>query len=149
MDTFGEDLVCGYDIGCRFKTTVKNSTLGQRAKEMRHTFVVDKFHGFAHNRLCQVDNLTTYCTGLGNEDFGGCERAFSKSNALSSRTRHMSTFRRRQAINSYFSHQDSHEVWLNLSMLVSDFQGFCILIYHVSRHILIQQLLGSSRYAAS
>lgn len=125
LDTFGERLANGYDIGCRFKATVKYSTLGQRAKDLRHAFLVDEFHGFAHNRLCQVDHLTTYCKGLGIEDLGNCERSFSKSNALSARTRHMSTFHRRQAIDAYFSHQDSHEIWLNLSM--SSFSCFHII----------------------
>lgn len=142
MDVFGADLASGYDIGCRFKTTVKFSTLGERAKDLRHAFLVDEFHGFAHNRRCQVNHLTTYCKGLGLENLGNCERAFSKSNSLAARTRHMSVFRRRQAIDAYFSHQDTHEVWLNLS----ESCFYCIL-YYILKHKLGMFLYNNYRQA--
>ncbi|KAG6862617.1 hypothetical protein C0991_011206, partial [Blastosporella zonata] len=34
LDAFGEDLGGGYDIGCKFKTTIDRSKLGQRAREL-------------------------------------------------------------------------------------------------------------------
>ncbi|KAI6100666.1 hypothetical protein EV401DRAFT_2080921 [Pisolithus croceorrhizus] len=76
--------------------------------------LVNTFHGHAHNRLCQLDNLTTYVKGLGLKDLEGCEQAFSKSNALASSTRYASIFHRRQAIASYFEHSDEMEVYANL-----------------------------------
>jgi len=82
LDTIGSDLSGGYDIGCRFKTTLASSILGERAWSLNYTSLVNAFHGHAHNRLCQLDNLTTYVEGLGLEDLEGCEWAFSKSNAL-------------------------------------------------------------------
>ena len=120
MDVFGDNLASAYDIGCQFKTTVRYSTLGQWAKDMHHTFLVDEFHRFVHNCLCQVDNLTTYCKGLRIEDFSSCEWAFSKSNSLAACTRHMSIFWQRQAIGAYFAHQDTHEVWQNLSTYITN-----------------------------
>ncbi|KAI5996959.1 hypothetical protein EDD15DRAFT_2163188 [Pisolithus albus] len=115
LDAFGSDLGGGYDIGCRFKTTLASSVLGERARSLNYTSLVNAFHGHAHNRLCQLDNLTTYVEGLGLEDLEGCERAFSKSNTLASSTRYASIFHRRQAIASYFEHNDELEVYANLT----------------------------------
>jgi len=84
LDTFGSGLSSGYDIGCCFKTTLASSVLGERARSLNYTSLVNAFHSHAHNRLCQLDNLTTYVEGLGLEDLEGCEQAFSKSNALAS-----------------------------------------------------------------
>ncbi|KAI6137849.1 hypothetical protein BKA82DRAFT_4334081 [Pisolithus tinctorius] len=115
LDAFGSDLGGGYDIGCRFKTTLASSVLGERARSLNYTSLVNAFHGHAHNRLCQLDNLTTYVEGLGLEDLEGCERAFSKSNALAPSTRYASIFHRRQAIACYFEHNDELEVYANLT----------------------------------
>lgn len=115
MDTFGEGLAGGYDIGCKFKTTLANSPLGAKAKELKHTCLVGAFHGHAHCRKCQLWHLATYVKGLGLEDLEGCERAFSKSNALGGSTRHSSIFHRKQAVDKYFEHQDMFEVYQNLS----------------------------------
>ncbi|KAI6113495.1 hypothetical protein EV401DRAFT_1982963 [Pisolithus croceorrhizus] len=60
LDTFGSDIGGGYNIGCRFKTTLGSSILGERARTLNYTSLVNAFHGHAHNRLCQLDNLTTY-----------------------------------------------------------------------------------------
>ncbi|KAI6143575.1 hypothetical protein BKA82DRAFT_4331131 [Pisolithus tinctorius] len=105
LDAFGSDLGGGYDIGCRFKTTLASSVLGERARSLNYTSLVNAFHGHAHNRLCQLDNLTTYVArGL-----------FSKSNALAPSTRYVSIFHRRQAIACYFEHNDELEVYANLT----------------------------------
>jgi hypothetical protein len=115
LDVFGDGLGGGYDIGCKFKATLKNSPLGVRASELHHTCLVGAFHGHAHRRLCQLWHLATYVKGLGLEDLEGCERAFSKSNALASSVRYASVFHRLQAITTYFAHNDNFEVYQNLS----------------------------------
>jgi hypothetical protein len=114
---FGEYLGGGFDIGCKFKTTLDNSALGARARALHHTCLVGAFHGHAHRRLCQLDHLANYVTGIGLEDLEGCERAFSKSNALASSVRHASVFHRKQAIAHYFAYNDLHEVYQNLCKL--------------------------------
>ncbi|KIK24324.1 hypothetical protein PISMIDRAFT_10312 [Pisolithus microcarpus 441] len=116
LDAFSPDLGGRYDIGCRFKTTLASSAIGECARSLNYTSLVNAFHGHAHNRLCQLDNLTTYVEGLGLEDLEGCERAFSKSNALASSTRYASIFHRRQAIAYYFEHSDEMEVYANLTL---------------------------------
>ncbi|KAG1894287.1 uncharacterized protein F5891DRAFT_1131007 [Suillus fuscotomentosus] len=95
LDAFGKDLSGGYDIGCRFKTTLSRSVLGHHARELNHTSLVGAFHGHAHQHLCQLDHLATYVDGLGLEDLEGCEWTFSKSNALASSVRYASIFHRR------------------------------------------------------
>ncbi|KAG1903493.1 uncharacterized protein F5891DRAFT_977616 [Suillus fuscotomentosus] len=82
LDVFGRDLGSGYDIGCRFKTTLHHSILGQ-------------------------------CLRL--EDLEGCERTFSKSNALASSVQYASAFHCCQTITHYFQHNDKFEIYANLT----------------------------------
>ncbi|KAG1831132.1 hypothetical protein EV424DRAFT_1525877 [Suillus variegatus] len=114
LDVFGGNLGGGYDIGCQFKTTLNNSTLGPLARSLNHTCLVGAFHGHAHRRLCQLVSLTTYIKGLGIEDLETCERTFSKSNSLALSLRYASVFHRQQSIDSYFEHNDNFEVYANL-----------------------------------
>ncbi|KII93196.1 hypothetical protein PLICRDRAFT_383096 [Plicaturopsis crispa FD-325 SS-3] len=115
LDAFGDRLGGGYDIGCKFKTTLNNSSLGARARLLHHTSLVGAFHGHAHQRLCQLSHLATYVKGLGLEDLEGCERAFSQSNALAPAIRYASVFHRQQAIATYFEHHDNFEIYANLT----------------------------------
>ena len=114
LDVFGDKLGGGYDIGCQFKTTLDNSSLGPLARTLHHTCLVGAFHGHAHRRLCQLFSLTTYIKGLGLEDLETCEWTFSKSNSLASALCYASVFHRQQAIDAYFKHNDDFEVYANL-----------------------------------
>ncbi|KAG2336258.1 hypothetical protein BDR05DRAFT_978821 [Suillus weaverae] len=114
LDTFGSNLGGRYDIGCQFKTTLANSSLGSRAQSLYYTSLVSAFHGHAHKWLCQLDHLTMYVPGLGLEDLETCERTFSKSNALASTMRYASIFHCQQGITCYFEHNDDYEVYANL-----------------------------------
>jgi hypothetical protein len=111
----GEDLGIGYDVGCKFATTVMRSSLRDLATRMRYRSLVGLFHGHAHNRLCQLEYLGTYVEGQGLEDLETCERFFSRTNELASTTRYASSFHRRQAYSSYFEHLDEHDTYENLS----------------------------------
>ncbi|KAG1799829.1 uncharacterized protein HD556DRAFT_1430551 [Suillus plorans] len=115
LDVFGKRLGSGYDIGCQFKTTLDNSSLGPLTRSLQHTCLVGAFHGHAHRRLCQLFSLTTYIKGLGLEDLETCERMFSKSNSLASALRYASVFHWQQAIDCYFKHNNNFEVYTNLS----------------------------------
>ncbi|THU79171.1 hypothetical protein K435DRAFT_875809 [Dendrothele bispora CBS 962.96] len=114
IDVLGEDLALGYNLGCGFAVTVGKSSLGPKAKDKRYVSLVGTFHGHAHARLCQTEHLGTYIEGNGLEDSEGCERFFSKSNALASSVRYSSSFHRQQAIGAYFEHNDDFETWPNL-----------------------------------
>ncbi|KAJ7609854.1 hypothetical protein FB45DRAFT_761689 [Roridomyces roridus] len=112
---FGVDLGVGYDIGCHFCTTLDKSELGPEAREARLRCLVGAFHGHAHNRLCQVCFLALYVKGLGIEDLEGCERRFSRSNALAGCCRRASRFHRQQEITAYFKHTDDFDVYASLA----------------------------------
>ncbi|KZP16157.1 hypothetical protein FIBSPDRAFT_749122 [Athelia psychrophila] len=116
LKVFGKDLGGGYDIGCKLKGTLTRSPLAQLVHELNYSSLVGSFHGHAHRRLCQLVHLATYVRGLGLEDLEGCERAFSKSNALAGSTCHASVFHRIQAIDAYFKHNDDTEVFANLTL---------------------------------
>ncbi|KAG6819853.1 hypothetical protein H0H93_007997 [Arthromyces matolae] len=123
LEAFGEDLAGGYDIGCKFKTTLAKSALGPLAAQLKFKSLVGSFHGHAHNRLCQLSHLATYVKGLGLEDLEGCERFFLKSNALAPSVRYTSVFHRKQKILEYLEHSDAFETQYSLStFLVNNYQ---------------------------
>lgn len=115
LEALGPKLGGGYDIGCKFGTTLNRSPLGARARELKFTPLVGAFHGHAHNRLCQLSFLATYVKGMGLEDLEGCERFFSKSNGLAAALRNASAFHRRQKIAEFMKHMDTFETYQSLS----------------------------------
>lgn len=115
LQTFGKDILLGYDIGCRFGSTVRRSSLAPLAESLNLKCGVGLFHGHAHNRLCQTSHLGTYVKGMGLEDLETAERLFSRSNALASTTRHSSAFHRREAFSDFFAHLDRHDTYEMLS----------------------------------
>jgi hypothetical protein len=115
LDALGDRLGAGYDIGCHTAATISKSDLNQKASKKLLTMLVGAFHGHGHNRLCQLKYLATYVKGLGLEDLEGCERYFSKSNALAKAVRYASRFHRQQEITTYMKNFDTFETYTNLS----------------------------------
>ncbi|KAJ7281137.1 hypothetical protein C8J57DRAFT_1433838 [Mycena rebaudengoi] len=115
MDAFGEDVAQGYDVGCGFVATLRNSPLGSKVARLKFRSLVGAFHGHAHHRECQLKFLATYVEGLGLEDMEGSERFFSVSNSLARSVRYASVFHRLQTITTYLAHRDSFDVYPNLS----------------------------------
>jgi Kyakuja-Dileera-Zisupton transposase len=93
LDIFGPSFCVGYDIGCQFRETIRRTSLSGLADKKSLNFIVPGFHGYGHNRLCQLSFLPLYVEGMGLEDFEGCERAFSRSNEVAKTTQHASQFR--------------------------------------------------------
>ncbi|KAG8701352.1 hypothetical protein FRC09_005418 [Ceratobasidium sp. 395] len=94
---FGKNILLGYDIGCTFRGTALRSPLvGRIVKEMSMKFVVGSFHGYAHQRKCQLSNHPTHVKGAGLESFEQNEQLFSSTNDVARTTRHASAFHRRQ-----------------------------------------------------
>ncbi|KAJ7784074.1 hypothetical protein B0H14DRAFT_3095688 [Mycena olivaceomarginata] len=120
LEHLGERTGAGYDVGCDFQTTLKNSPLGECAKCKNFRCLVGAFHGHAHNRLCQLCFLATYVEGLGLEDLEGCERFFSGSNGLAKSCRYASRFHRQQEITAYVKHYDTFHTYANLSKFLCD-----------------------------
>ncbi|KAG2108835.1 hypothetical protein BD769DRAFT_1630507 [Suillus cothurnatus] len=106
MDVYGSDGVTGYDIGCSFTKTAAASSIAMKVKNHNHRFVVNSFHGHAHNRRCQLQFHTLYQQGLGIEDLETCERVFSGSNAVAPVIRHASYFHWLQFIDLHFDQWD-------------------------------------------
>ncbi|KAI0072741.1 hypothetical protein K474DRAFT_1604536 [Panus rudis PR-1116 ss-1] len=107
----------GYDIGCSFEKTVRNSSLGGDFLAGRHMFCVNAFHGYTHSYDCQVKHHPNVTTGIGLEDLETLERIFSASNNLASITRYASPYRRRQMIHFYFRQWDE-EKYLNTGSFI-------------------------------
>ncbi|KAB5588232.1 hypothetical protein CTheo_8328 [Ceratobasidium theobromae] len=103
-NVFGGKLLIGYDIGCTFNKTVSRSPLvGPIAQKLGLSFCVGAFHGYSHNRACQLSYHPLYVEGAGSENFEGCERLFSSTNATAITTRHASAFHRRQHISLHLT----------------------------------------------
>ena len=73
LDICGHGQAIGHDVGCSSKKTIASSLLGPHAKDLNLQVVVNAFHGFAHNHICQLQNHPLYLTGFGIEDLETCE----------------------------------------------------------------------------
>jgi hypothetical protein len=103
METLGPNQCIGYDIGCACSATVRDSPiLSALAAELGFELVVNAFHGYTHNRLCQLRFHPLYRRGLGLEDLECCERVFSASNAAARVIRHASYFHWMQFLDLHF-----------------------------------------------
>ncbi|KAK0493708.1 hypothetical protein EDD18DRAFT_1310535 [Armillaria luteobubalina] len=120
LQTFGDHLGIGYNIGCKFGGTVHRSPLGELARMKQFCMLVGLFHGHAHNHLCQFQHLGTYVKGLGLEDLETLEHFFSKSNALAGVIRYASRFHHHQHINSYLKHIDRSDSFEHLTLEIID-----------------------------
>ncbi|KAG1785797.1 uncharacterized protein HD556DRAFT_1456348 [Suillus plorans] len=117
LDVYGLNGVTGYDIGCSYQKTVDASSISIKAHSNHHRFIVNSFHGHAHNRRCQLRFHPLYQHGLGLEDLETCERIFSASNAVAPIIRHASYFHWLQFIDLHFQQWDSDR-YLELSMVL-------------------------------
>ncbi|KAG2146793.1 hypothetical protein DEU56DRAFT_731337 [Suillus clintonianus] len=107
IDAYGKDIGMGYDVGCTFGGIVRNSPLlSQKAEEARIQFCVNSFHGYAHNRLCQVQHHPLYLPGFGLEDLETMERVFSSSNSVSRVIRYASRYHWAQFLDLHFQQWD-------------------------------------------
>ncbi|KAG1871676.1 hypothetical protein F4604DRAFT_1881103 [Suillus subluteus] len=106
LDVYGSNGATGYDIGCSYGKTVAASSISTKAGANRHRFLVNSFHGHAHNRQCQIQHHPLYQKGLGIEDLETCERIFSASNAVAPVIRHASYFHWLQFIELHFNQWD-------------------------------------------
>jgi hypothetical protein len=121
IDAYGKDIGMGYDVGCTFSGIVRNSPLlNQKAKEARMQFCVNSFHGYAHNRLCQVQHHPLYLPGFGLEDLKTMEHVFSSSNSVSRVIRYASRYHWAQFIDLHFQQWDEDKY----SELSECYQGF-------------------------
>ena len=95
IETLGEDLLVGYDIGCGFEGTVSRTSLGPAVKAKNLKFCVNAFHRYTHCYPCQLRYYPNVISGMGLEDLETFERMFSASNQLVSTIRYASPYHRR------------------------------------------------------
>ncbi|KAG1888202.1 hypothetical protein F4604DRAFT_1877359 [Suillus subluteus] len=95
LGNFGEDVGLGYDVGCTFGEI-----------DLRLRICVNSFHGYAHNRLCQVQHHPLYLAGFGLEDLETMERVFSSTNASARIIRYATRYHWKQALDMQFSQWD-------------------------------------------
>ncbi|KAI6015817.1 hypothetical protein PISMIDRAFT_18434 [Pisolithus microcarpus 441] len=131
LEVCGQDQAVGHDVGCVSKKTIASSSLGKEAQEKQLKVVVNAFHGFAHNRMCQLENHPLYQVGFGNEDLETCECIFSSSNNTAPLIHHASEFHWKQFLDLHFSQWDSDK-YLELSrFLYNNYkQALCIIQTH-------------------
>ena len=98
LSVYGKNGGCAYDIGCVFSTTLRNSSLGSQADNLKLCMMVGTFHRHAHNRMCQLDWHLQYIQGTGHTEGEGCEHVFAASNELARSTQHATSFHCHQAI---------------------------------------------------
>ncbi|KIJ58341.1 hypothetical protein HYDPIDRAFT_102874 [Hydnomerulius pinastri MD-312] len=106
LEICGKDQAISHDIGCSSKITIADSLISTRAKELNLDVIVNAFHGFTHNCLCQLKNHPLYKHGYGNEDLETCEQIFSSSNSMASLIRHTSHFHWKQFLDLHFDQWD-------------------------------------------
>lgn len=106
IDMYGSHIALGYDIMCAFNVTLASSSIGDKARDAGLFGVVPSFHGYAHNRGCQLDWHPLYSEGIGLEDFEECEWTFSKSNELAAVTRFSTQYHHHQEINQFLFYHD-------------------------------------------
>jgi len=106
LHTFGDHVGVGYNIGCSFTATLQRSSLKELVNKKKLCMAVNAFHGYAHNRTCQLSFHPLYVTGFGLEDMEVCEQIFSSFNGLAVTTRYASQYHRRQSIDLYASQWD-------------------------------------------
>ncbi|KAG8689494.1 hypothetical protein FRC11_002288 [Ceratobasidium sp. 423] len=112
IETYGENIMMGYDIGCTFKGTAERSRLlGPHIKESQFDMCVGSFHGPAHNRRCQLRYHPHNIPGTGLTNFENCETIFSLSNRIAGSTRLSSAYHRHQRIDNHFDgmNDDAHQ----------------------------------------
>ncbi|KAG1849095.1 hypothetical protein C8R48DRAFT_778679 [Suillus tomentosus] len=128
IDVYGANGLTGYDIGCSFSKTITVSSINDKVKHTNHHFIVNAFHGHAHNRRCQLQYHTLYQKGLGIEDLETCEHVFAGSNTVAPLIRHASYFHWLQFIDLQFDQwdQDHYE----------ELSQFLYNNYHQALHII-------------
>ena len=105
-----------FDIGCSFDLTIKNSPmLAATAKAQGLQVVVNAFHGWAHNRLCQLKYHLVYRTGMGLEDLEMLKQFFSSSNMIAHTIQHATLYHWHQATDLHFC-QWGEQKYQELSM---------------------------------
>ncbi|KAG1729220.1 uncharacterized protein EDB91DRAFT_1085831 [Suillus paluster] len=117
LDIFGHNQAIGTDIGCSLAKTVAASSIHDKAADHQLLLAVNAFHGYAHNRKCQLRHHPLYLGGFGLKDLETCEQIFAGSNAAASLIQHVSHFHYVQYLDLHFDQWDTDK-YLELSHFI-------------------------------
>ncbi|KAI6038750.1 hypothetical protein EDC04DRAFT_2603673 [Pisolithus marmoratus] len=134
LNICGEDQAVGHDVFWVSKKMIASSSLRKEVQEKWLKVVVNAFHRFTHNHLCQLENHPLYQVGFGNEDLETCEHIFSSSNNMALLICHTSEFHWKKFLDLHFSQWDSNK-YLELSgqFLYNNYkQVLCIIQTHLA-----------------
>ncbi|KIL54725.1 hypothetical protein M378DRAFT_92014 [Amanita muscaria Koide BX008] len=122
IDMYGTNIMLGYDIMCAFSITLERSSIGKKARDANLKGIVPSFHGYAHNRACQLEWHPLYTNGVGLEDFEECEHTLSQSNQLAAVTRLATPYHRHQQINEFFLHHDQDKYVMSADFIYHNYR---------------------------
>ncbi|KAG2052113.1 hypothetical protein BDR06DRAFT_983287 [Suillus hirtellus] len=78
IDVYRANGLTSYDIGCSFLKTIAASSVTDKVKKANHCFVINAFHGHAHNHCYQLQYHMLYQKGLGIEDLETYEYCYQE-----------------------------------------------------------------------
>ena len=139
---YGHDQALGFDVGCSYDATVKNSPLlGPDAKVKGLQIIDNAFHGWVHNQLCQLKYHPVYHTSIGLEDLETLKCFFSSSNTIACMIWHVMRFHWHQAVDLHFW-QWNEEKYQDLSMCYILLFVCCIILTSLpsSMQLFLEQL---------
>ncbi|KAG0707165.1 hypothetical protein DFH29DRAFT_995227 [Suillus ampliporus] len=130
LDTYGDDIGIGYDIGCTFGQIIRNSPLiSAKAEASQLHVIVNSFHGYAHNRICQLEHHPLYQQGFRLEDLETMERVFSSSNSVSCSVRYASHFHWVQSIDLHLQQWDDDKYQELSKFILNNYRQALTIIY--------------------
>lgn len=109
LDTLGDQLLVGYNIGCTFGESIKTSLLASKFSSSKSQFCVAAYHGYVHNFTCQTQNHPNNIKDACLEDFEMMERLFSSSNGVAPLIQNATPFGRHLYIVLHLKQSDANK----------------------------------------
>lgn len=101
--------VVSYDIACQWKKNMGNraaiypaDAVGTRFHQLSITYLVPKFHLYAHRSDCQINYSFNFTPNVGRTDGESPERGWAAMNPVSSSTKEMGPGSRRDTLDDHF-----------------------------------------------
>ncbi len=108
-DSTVKRLVVSYDIAFQWSRnlilrskTYPSELVGTRATNLNVTFLVPKFHLYAHRTECQINYSFNLTPGVGRTDGESPERGWAAMNPVASSTKEMGPGSRRDTLDDHF-----------------------------------------------
>ncbi|KAJ7663692.1 hypothetical protein B0H14DRAFT_3102631 [Mycena olivaceomarginata] len=121
LEHLGERTGAGYDVGCDFQTTLKNSPLGECACSVKTSAAWSApSMGMLITDFANSASWPLTSKALGSRISKDVSGFFSGSNGLAKSCRYASRFHRQQEITAYVKHYDTFHTYANLSKFLCD-----------------------------